>query len=86
MSGQQAHDIGMIDALCPSAADLDKTTDEITARLATGGPVAQAATKKLLNELDDSLNQSLVLRGAQLSADVLSTPDAQARLRAKLSS
>jgi methylglutaconyl-CoA hydratase len=84
MSGQQAFDIGMIDAVCASAADLDKTTDEITTRLATGGPLAQAATKKLLNELDDSLNEALVLCGAQLSADVLSTPDAQARLRAKL--
>ncbi len=86
MSGQQGHECGMIDFVCPGAADLDAATDEIVKKLAAGGPNALAATKKLLNELDGSLDESLVLRGAELSAQVLATPDAQARLRAKLGS
>ena len=84
MSGREAHACGMVDVLCETASELDKTTDEVVKRLASGGPQALAATKKLLNELDSSLDQSIVLKGAQLSASVLATPDAQSRLRAKL--
>ncbi|MBL8875005.1 MAG: enoyl-CoA hydratase/isomerase family protein [Phycisphaerae bacterium] len=84
MSGREAHACGMVDVLCESASDLDTKADEIVKRLATGGPQALAATKKLLNELDGSLDESIVLKGAKLSASVLATPDAQQRLRAKL--
>lgn len=86
MSGRDAHACGMIDALCESLSELDSTTETIVKKLAAGGPQALAATKKLLNELDGSLDESIVLKGAQLSASVLSTPDAQERLRAKLGS
>jgi len=86
MSGREAHACGMIDVLCETASELDKTTDDVVKRLAAGGPQALAATKKLLNELDSSLDESIVIKGAQLSASVLATPDAQARLRAKLGS
>ncbi|MBX3389094.1 MAG: enoyl-CoA hydratase/isomerase family protein [Phycisphaeraceae bacterium] len=84
MSGRKAHACGMIDVLCESAAELDAATDSVVKRLASGGPNALAATKKLLNELDGSLDEAIVMKGAQLSASVLATPDAQARLRAKL--
>jgi len=84
MSGREAYACGMVDVLCETASELDKTTDDVVKRLAAGGPQALAATKKLLNELDSSLDESIVLKGAQLSASVLATPDAQARLRAKL--
>lgn len=84
MSGREAHQCGMVDVLCETAAELDQRTDDVVKRLASGGPQALAATKKLLNELDSSLDQSIVLKGAQLSASVLATPDAQSRLRAKL--
>ncbi|MGH7241943.1 MAG: enoyl-CoA hydratase/isomerase family protein [Phycisphaerales bacterium] len=86
MSGREAHACGMVDVLCESPSELDAKTDEVVKRLAAGGPLALAATKKLLNELDSSLDESIVLKGAQLSASVLATPDAQARLRAKLGS
>lgn len=74
----------MIDVLCESASELDGATDSVVKKLAAGGPQALAATKNLLNELDGSLDEAIVLKGAQLSASVLATPDAQARLRAKL--
>lgn len=84
MSGREAHACGMIDVLCESASELDGATDSVVKKLAAGGPQALAATKNLLNELDGSLDEAIVLKGAQLSASVLATPDAQARLRAKL--
>lgn len=86
MSGREAHACGMVDVLCETGAELDAATEAVVARLAAGGPQALAATKKLLNELDGSLDEAVVLKGAKLSAAVLATPDAQARLRAKMGS
>jgi enoyl-CoA hydratase/carnithine racemase len=84
MSGQQAQECGMVNAVSSSLDTLDATMNEVVAGLAAGGPEALRATKKLLNEVDGSLDESVVLRGADLSAQVLATPDAQRRLRAKL--
>ncbi len=86
MSGLQAQECGMVNALAPSLDQLDATVNEVVTRLAAGGPDAMRATKRLLNEIDGSLDESVVLRGAELSAQVLATPDAQRRLRAKLAS
>lgn len=86
MSGQHAQECGMVNALAHSLDALDATVNEIVTRLAAGGPDAMRATKKLLNEIDGSLDERMVLRGAELSAQVLATPDAQQRLRAKLAS
>lgn len=83
MTGREAHACAMVDVLCESASELDSKTDEMVKRLSAGGPHALAATKKLLNELDGSLDEAIVLKGAELSASVLATPDAQQRLRAK---
>lgn len=84
MTGQQAFESGIVDRVCPDHAGLDALADQLSANLATGGPGALAATKKLLNELDGSLDLALARRGAELSAAVLATPEAQAMLRAKI--
>ncbi len=85
MSGQEAHAIGIADHLVATAADLDTAAAELATRLAQGGPHALRATKELLNTIDGSTDATLVKRGADLSADVLQTPQTQAALRSKMS-
>jgi methylglutaconyl-CoA hydratase len=84
MSGREAHTIGMVSQVVDTVADLDAAVNELASRLAQGGPDALRATKGLLNELDGSTDLALLRRAAALSAEVLRTPDAQARLGAKL--
>jgi methylglutaconyl-CoA hydratase len=84
MTGQRGYELGIVNQLVPTLAELDASTDQIAQRLATGGPAALRATKALLNDLDGSLDESLARRGAELSAQVLATPEAQGMLRAKL--
>lgn len=84
MSGQQAFDIGIVNVVVPTRGDLDAAATETSERLAKGGPNALRATKALLNDLDHSLNEDLGKRAAALSAQVLSTPEAQEMLRRKL--
>lgn len=84
ISGQDASGQGIVDHMVPTLAELDAAADTIAARLATGGPGAIRATKKLLNELDHSLDEELGRRAAALSAEVLGTPEARAMLQAKL--
>lgn len=84
MSGQQAFELGMVDRVVLTAAELDAAADEMANRLATGGPHALRATKDLLNQLDGSQDADLVRRGAELSAKVVAMPETQATLRAKL--
>jgi enoyl-CoA hydratase/carnithine racemase len=85
MSGQEAHAIGIADHLVATAADLDPAATELATRLAQGGPHALRTTKELLNTIDGSTDATLVKRGADLSADVLQTPQTQAALRSKMS-
>jgi methylglutaconyl-CoA hydratase len=84
MSGLEAHAQGIVDHVVPTLADLDVVADTIATRLATGGPAALRATKRLLNDLDHSLDDQLAQRAATLSAEVLATPEALAMLAAKL--
>lgn len=84
MSGQEAHEIGLVDQLAPSLEALSELTSDVAARLALGGPKALSATKHLLNQLDGSLDDALVMQGAKLSASVLATPEAQAALAARM--
>ncbi|MBS0198548.1 MAG: enoyl-CoA hydratase/isomerase family protein [Planctomycetes bacterium] len=84
MSGQAAFDIGMVDHVVPTAAELDAAAAEIAKRLATGGPHALRATKELLNQLDGSDDSSLVKRGADLSARIVGMEETRTMLRAKL--
>ncbi|MCC6970154.1 MAG: enoyl-CoA hydratase/isomerase family protein [Phycisphaerales bacterium] len=85
MSGTEAHDDGIADHVVSTLAELEPFTISLSQRLSAGGPQALRATKGLLNTIDGSLDREIVRRGAQLSASVLSTHDAQERLRAKLS-
>lgn len=86
MTGQQAFDLGMVTRVVPSRDELDAAVVELSTRLAQGGADALRATKGLLNEIDGSLVAEIVRKAAKVSADVLSTPDAQARLAARLKS
>ena len=85
MSGSDAAKVGIANAATPTLAELDTLVAETAIRVASGGPVAIAATKSLLNELDGSLDEAMLLRAADLSARVLATDDAQSRLRQKMS-
>lgn len=84
MNGQEAYDIGLVDQLANDRDSLDGLTREVSERLASGGPKALSATKSLLNQLDGSLDESVLLKGAELSARVLATPEAQAALAARM--
>ncbi len=84
LSGEEAHAAGLADLLVPTRDDLDPAADTLARRLAQGGPNALRATRDLLNQLDGSTDATLERRGAELSARVLSTPEAQSMLRAKL--
>ncbi len=84
MSGADAHAIGLVDLVASDRDGLEALTRETAARLASGGPNALATTKGLLNSLDGSLERDAVLRGAELSASVLATPEAQGALKARM--
>jgi methylglutaconyl-CoA hydratase len=85
MTGSEAHAQTLVNHCVPTLADLEPYVADLAQRLSQGGPNALRATKQLLNELDGSTDLPLLRRAATLSAQVLATPDAQARLRAKLS-
>lgn len=84
MSGREAHSAGLITECVDHIEGLEAATNSLADRLATGGPKALEATKRLLNEIDGSGDLDLARRSARVSADVLATPEAQATLRAKL--
>ena len=85
MSGREAHNTGLVTECVETREGLDHAVHGLVERLAAGGPGALGATKSLLNELDGSLDLELARRCARISADVLSTAEAQAALRARLS-
>ncbi len=84
MSGAEAHAMGIVNECVGTRDELMPAVKALADRLATGGPGALKATKGLLNELDGSLDAAIAHRAAELSAQVLATPEAQASLRAKL--
>jgi enoyl-CoA hydratase/carnithine racemase len=84
MSGRQAHDIGMVDTVVETGAEVADASKAIAERLATGGPHALRATKSLLNQIDGSMDADMVRRGAELSASIVSSPETRAMLKAKL--
>lgn len=85
MNGQEAHALGLIDHLVPSRDELASATSALAVRLASGGAAALRATKQLLNRLDGSEDERVVLEGARLSAEVLGTAEAQRTLSARSS-
>lgn len=84
MSGAEAHALGIVNECVTTRDELMPAAATLAAKLAAGGPGALKATKGLLNELDGSLDAAIAQRGAELSAQVLGTAEAQASLRAKL--
>jgi enoyl-CoA hydratase/carnithine racemase len=84
MSGAEAHAAGLVDTLAPDRNGLDAACDQLVSRLASGEANALRATKLLLNEIDGSLDPAPGRRGAELSARIVATPEAQAQLRARL--
>lgn len=84
MSGSDAHALGIVSTLVPTAADVAGATQTLVSRLASGGQQAIAATKRLLNELDGSADVALSRRAAELSADIIATPETQEMLRKKV--
>ena len=84
MTGAEAHRRGLVDELAPDVDALDATAHALIDRIAKGGPHALAATKRLLNDLDGSLDEELIFRGAELSARVLAGDEAQAALAERI--
>lgn len=83
MRGAEAAALGLMDRSLADVAALDAEVDELASRIATGGSRALRATKSLLNELDGSTDASTVRRGAEISAEVVASDEAQASLRAR---
>jgi len=81
MTGREAAGIGLATRSVPTSADLEPAVAELADRLSKAGPLALRETKRLLNALDGSDDEAVVRRGAEISASVLATPDAQSRLR-----
>jgi methylglutaconyl-CoA hydratase len=84
VSGAEALEIGMASHLA-SRDQLEARAAELATRLAEGSPEALAVTKRWLDELEGTLAEDVLARGADLSADVLAGDEAQQRLREKFS-
>ncbi len=80
MTGSRAHDLGLVTSVVEHD-ELESAAHAMAERLAGSGPVALRATKAWLNELDGERLDEQVRRGAMISAEVVSSPEAQSRLR-----
>ena len=80
MSGEQGFQAGLATHLCEQDALLD-SVDSFAMNLARGGKEAMATTKKWLNELDGSLDDDVLRRAADLSAEIIAGEEAQSRLK-----
>jgi len=80
MSGQQGFDAGLATHIC-GLEDLPTATMAFALNFARGGKEALAVSKRWLNELDGSLNDEVLLKAADLSADVIAGDEAQSRLK-----
>ena len=80
MGGTDGHDAGLATHLV-AMEDLETETLGFASKLAKGGAEAMRATKRWLNELDGSLDDGQLSKGAEISAELIQTDEAQARLR-----
>ena len=80
MSGEQGFAAGLATHLC-DLGDLPSATHDFAHMLTQGGKDAMAVSKRWLNELDGSLDDGILLRAADLSADVIAGEEAQSRLK-----
>lgn len=83
MSGEEAGRLGLATHVAPTLQDLDDTLDELVERIGAGGGRALAATKDLLNRLDESLDETLAQESAALSASILGLDESRETLRAR---
>jgi enoyl-CoA hydratase/carnithine racemase len=79
ITGHEAHARGLV-THCVEAGALDAQVSTLAASLASGGRLALACTKRLLNELDGSLDERIAEEAASLSARVISSEEAQQRI------
>ncbi|MFG0331429.1 MAG: enoyl-CoA hydratase/isomerase family protein [Phycisphaerales bacterium] len=79
ISGARGHELGLATHLY-DRDELESETLALARSLAKGGPHAMATTKAWLNELDGSLNDDLLDKGARLSAEVARGAEAQSRI------
>lgn len=84
--GSHAAEIGLVTRSLATTDELEVAASDLVGSLAQAGPEALRATKSLLNSIDGSDSDQVVLEGAELSAEVLASPDAQARLSARFKS
>ncbi|HMN96507.1 MAG TPA: enoyl-CoA hydratase-related protein [Phycisphaerales bacterium] len=81
IDGAEGHRAGLASHLC-ALEELDAQVASLAKRLASGGPMALAATKRWLNELDGSDDDAILDRAAELSAAIIAGDEAQQRLGA----
>jgi methylglutaconyl-CoA hydratase len=81
VSGARAEAIGMASHLADREA-LDSRAVELAAHLLTGDPAAAWAMKSLLNDLDGSMDDAMLQRAAEVSAEVMASEAAQRKLAA----
>ena len=79
ISGQKGFESGLATHICEKS-DLVQAVDAFAANLARGGKEALATTKHWLNELDGSLEDEIIQKAADLSAEIIAGEEAQARL------
>ena len=80
MSGEEGFACGLSTHLVP-LEELSSAAEELAVKLSAGGPNALAVTKQWLNELDGSLDDDILQRGADISAKLIQGEEAQERLR-----
>tara|TARA_B100000579_G_scaffold434814_1_gene456563 strand:- start:182 stop:916 length:735 start_codon:yes stop_codon:yes gene_type:complete len=80
MSGEQGFQAGLATHLCEQDVLLE-SVQSFAMNLAQGGKDAMATTKSWLNELDGSLDDDILRRAADLSAEIIAGDEAQARLK-----
>lgn len=83
ISGAEAHRLGIVTHCVPTAAELPAAAEQLLARLATGGAHALYVTKRMLNDMDKAVDATTLRCMADLSANVVNTPETQAMLRKK---
>ena len=84
MNGREGFDAGLATSLVEQDA-LEETVEDLIGRLLKSGRQATIATKRCLNELDGANVEDDVLRGAELSAEIIRGEEAQDRLKRRFS-
>jgi methylglutaconyl-CoA hydratase len=80
ITGQQGFEAGLATHLC-DVDDLPTAVNDFALNLAKGGKEALATTKHWLNELDGSLDDEILQKAANLSAEIVASDEALSRLR-----